>query len=488
MKNKIGLIGALFVFALFAFMSLKTPLAGDDWGYALNGQSGNVFKTAFDFYMNWSGRFFSELYGFIFASNKWAWNILNPLLFASIFYLSFQLSAKTNKWLRIVVIIFLMLSVNEHLRMETYSWIMGTTYVIPLAITLFYLSRTEKIFKDGLSSNKEYYIAILLFVAGLMMENISAALVFLSVLLIFFAKKDKKYFIINAITSSIAFALLRLSPGANFRLLRDNAAWAELSIFEKMEINFPLFIKYTFIENKFIIFTIGLGVLALILIKIYQSRKIKLTDLAFALVFGVSIISSMALTLSSRLSFINFDFMLDPSSLFNYIFWIVYMATIIIFTWLHFDGLKRNKMVLLILLAGLSNGVMLASPIFGARSAVYSVYFMIIYAAIIYSEIKVHKYIYIMVSIIFLALVLAKTRTYVYKYNLVGKVQAERLEIYDYYRTNLDDQDAWIPRMPIFTVHGADIEEGDDYHFEVFKKYYNLPEDLNVTFFFKDEY
>ena len=76
---------ATAVFCFFAVITYLTPLAGDDWGYALNGMKGTPFSTAVEFYFSWSGRFFSELWGFLVAPNKWLWNILNPAFFTVIF-------------------------------------------------------------------------------------------------------------------------------------------------------------------------------------------------------------------------------------------------------------------------------------------------------------------------------------------------------------------------------------------------------------------
>ena len=32
-QNTYPLLGAIFVLALFSYITVKTPLAGDDWGY-----------------------------------------------------------------------------------------------------------------------------------------------------------------------------------------------------------------------------------------------------------------------------------------------------------------------------------------------------------------------------------------------------------------------------------------------------------------------
>ena len=50
---------AVALFVLFWMISVKTPLAGDDWGYALNGMNNNPLAMAWEFYFTWSGRFFS---------------------------------------------------------------------------------------------------------------------------------------------------------------------------------------------------------------------------------------------------------------------------------------------------------------------------------------------------------------------------------------------------------------------------------------------
>ena len=123
-------------------MSKKTPLAGDDWGYALNGLKQNPLKSAWEFYFSWSGRFFSELWGFVVAPRKWLWNILNPLLFTAIFLSIFKIAVRveTGGHISALLIMTMMLNINADIRMQTYTWIMGTTYVIPLALSLIYFS------------------------------------------------------------------------------------------------------------------------------------------------------------------------------------------------------------------------------------------------------------------------------------------------------------------------------------------------------------
>ena len=60
----------------------------------------------------------------------------------------------------------------------------------------------------------------------------------------------------------------------------------------------------------------------------------------------------------------------------------------------------------------------------------------------------------------------------------------ERLEAIKYYQDHPEDEEVWIKRFPIYTVHAADIEPDDVYHLETFRDYYNLPQDFNKIVFF----
>ena len=133
-------IGCLVLFCLlFVMITYWTPLAGDDWGYALTGMRNNPFVACFRQYFNWSGRILSELWGYIVAPRKWLWNILNPALFTGIFMTILAIARpRKNLVTCTLVVMFLILSVKDYVRMQTYTWIMGTTYVIPLLLLLIY--------------------------------------------------------------------------------------------------------------------------------------------------------------------------------------------------------------------------------------------------------------------------------------------------------------------------------------------------------------
>ena len=259
------LLGIVFIATLFFLISKWTPVAGDDWGYALNGIKSNPWEMAISFYKTWSGRFFSELWGFIVAPNKALWNVLNPILFTLIFIFSMLLTAsKKNYFASGLLILMLILRVSSDLRMETYTWIMGSTYVVPLMLMLIYLYIVErKVIHNKIIDAKWslVFTSIICFYVGLTMENAAIIMLLAQILLLiyYFYYHHRICFFLttNMMISAISFVLMRISPGSAFRLIRDHSVWNEQSIIVKVGNNIPNFIKFTFIDNRYLIFALS---------------------------------------------------------------------------------------------------------------------------------------------------------------------------------------------------------------------------------------
>lgn len=499
MENKrrkllVPAIFALLIFGIFFFITYKTPLAGDDWGYALNGMKGNPILQAFNFYQTWSGRFFSELWGFIVAKNKWLWNILNPLLFSSMFiYMFIIANKKENTGVVSALLIFtMMLNVSSQIRMETYTWIMGSTYVVPLALSLLYFVIIFKNFDDlkKMPLVLKICTVIICFYIGLTMENIAAIVVFSELLLIiYYYIKNKKIpliLIVNMIISLISFIIMRLSPGSTYRLIRDHSDFNNLSLTEKIIINLPNFINYSFIEHKL---TIAFFASSLIGLSFFKEKN-KLLKYAFIIYQLISLGLLFSLNIGSILHNDYISNLNNQNSVFIWLYWLIYIVIAFIIIIRNIENEKdRLKVLFFITIGGSCNIVMLLSPIFGARSSLYFVYFIIVSTALIYQEFIVKEKVWmIVIMIIWVVLSGIRIREYYHKYNLVAQINNERLEIIDYYKNHPEEKDIYLPRMPIYSIHSGDIEEGDDYHFETFKAYYGLNEDTNIIFYWKEAY
>lgn len=487
-KKNFYILASIFVLMLFAYITCKTPLAGDDWGYALNGSAGTPIKTALEFYNSWSGRFFSELWGMIVPGHKWIWNIVNPLLFMGIFICIYKLAYVQNKpILCSLLILAIMLSVDDNLRMETYSWIMGTTYIIPLFLSLLYFVIVDNLLKNEIYDIGLIIFAIIdnlfLFIIGLMMENIAATMivgiVFVLVYAYLYKRKAVKYLIPNLIFSILSFVLMRMSPGSASRLNGEHVAWAKLSLFEKLANGYPNFLNMTFIENNYAILLFSI---CLILLICFSRKKNKVQKLLPIIILLMGIITVF--------SFVFTEALVNPNSVYSFIFWPVYIinAFYVLFTCLDNDY-RKNKALFMLMFAGCNALVMLYSPIYGSRSAIYTVYYLIVVSILILDFVNINKHHVKTILLVLLVLIIGdRTREYIYKYRLVGIKQNERLEIIKYYQDHPEVEEAWIPRFPIFTVHGADVEIGDTYHFETFKDYYNLPQDADkIIFYYEGE-
>lgn len=487
-KKNFYILASIFVLMLFTYITCKTPLAGDDWGYSLNGSMGTPIKTALEFYNSWSGRFFSELWGMIVPCNKWIWNLVNPLLFMGIFICIYKLAYIKNKPIMCsLLILAIMLSVDDNLRMETYSWIMGTTYIIPLFLSLLYFVVVDNLLKNEVYDWKLITFAIIdnlfLFVIGLMMENIAASMivgiVFVLVYAYLYKRKAVKYLIPNLVFSISSFVIMRMSPGSASRLNGEHAAWAKLSLFEKLANGYPNFLNMSFIQNNYAILLFSICLILLICFSRKKNKVQKLIPM-FVLLMGIVTVFSFVFT----------DVLVNPNSVYSFIFWTVYIinAFYVLFTYLDNDY-RKNKAIFMLMFAGCNALVMLYSPIYGSRSAIYTVYYLIVVSTLVLDFVNINKHYVKTIILILLVLIIGdRTREYVHKYHLVGIKQTERLEIIKYYQQHPEVEEAWIPRFPIFTVHGADVEIGDTYHFETFKDYYKLPQSADkIIFYYEGE-
>ena len=488
-KKNFFFLTALFILALFAYITCKTPLAGDDWGYALNGRLGTPIKTALAFYKTWSGRFFSELWGMLIPDNRWLWNIINPLLFTGIYICIYKLSyVKYRPVMSALLILAFILSVDDNLRMETYTWIMGTTYVIPLFFSLLYFLVINKLF------TREYHSVpfrvcvwlsnILLIVIGLMMENIAATMIVSILILIIYAfiKKRKvlNYLIVNFVFSTLSFVIMRMSPGSASRLNSGHAAWAKMTLFEKLGSSYPNFLSTSFIANNY---AIALFSIALIILMVFPKKKVNNVCRI------ISVIISL-LGIVTVFSFVFKDGLLnDPASVYSMVFWPVYIINAYVTLCLGMENeYRRDKALFFLTVGGSSVLVMLYSPIFGARSSLYLVFYLIVVSIIVLEDSCMKKWTVLLMIVLSLFIIADRTHEYISKYHLVGLRQNERMEIIRYYQTHPEEEEAWIPRFPIYSIHGADIEEGDDYHFETFKEYFELPQDADrIIFYFVED-
>ncbi len=468
-KTKLILIaGTAVVFLFFALISHWTPVSGDDWVYAVGGMWNNPFTQAFHMYQTWSGRYLSELWGFLVAPHKSLWNLLNPLFFTLIFCLLVQLTRGKNHIVSTTVLTFLlMLCVANRLRMQTYTWIMGTTYVIPLLLFLVQMLFVKKwVLEDKTSKLSFIALCILNFCIPLYMENAAALICGADLLVLiclwFTDRKKFRKMLIPFVFAVIGTLIILLSPGAAARLTGDNAEFNSLSLFEKLAKNWPEFLYHTYTESIWIT-----GALFALFSGWCFTKKQNWADWAIPAVLTI-----VVLVLKN-----------------GYLFLILTVLMIVQFLRLEADSKQKWFLVYLTLCALGANAVMMVSPIFDSRSALYTVYLWILLSIVLFEGISMPKPAWnTALAGIFTVLCVIRMYSYYDIYHLVHLINIRRNQQIEYYRVRPDAGEAWILAYPDESIHSPNVQEGDDTHMYYFKEYYYLNQDLHLVFYYLKDY
>ncbi|MBE6118459.1 MAG: hypothetical protein E7188_07945 [Erysipelotrichaceae bacterium] len=465
--------GIPVLFFLFFFLiSRYAPLAGDDWGYAAGGRYNSALMRAWQNYFSWSGRFFSELWGYGIAPHKKLWNVLNAAVFTGILVMMRRLSgAERHPLLIPAVLVLMMLSVPHELRMQTYTWIMGTTYVIPLMLFLIYVKLLKDYVFDNRMSTLRFAVCVLLnFMIPLFMEN-AAAMIFGAdcLVLIYVCLKDKnkrKSLILFTAIAAVGVVLIRFSPGAMARSARDHAAFAELSLMQKIAVNIPNLMHWTFTAYPFFY-----AILSAVVLLYLRTRKglvrnagVLVCLLSYAVIPGIL-----------------------PQAL-TWLFWMVYLAVLFAVA-LDMDTVQEKLYAVFVLLCGCgANAVMLVSPIFAARSSVYTLFLFMLYGLILLERTELpDRAGGILTAMVCTGVVICAVR-WMMLYRMINRINLKRMSQIQYYADRPDIEDLWIMGYPENTVHSADVVEGDDFHDAVFKEYYFLNPDSTLHFYYLKDY
>ena len=459
-------------FVFFFMISRYAPLAGDDWGYAAGGRYNSALMRAWNNYFSWSGRFLSELWGYGIAPHKKVWNVLNAGIFTGIFVMMRQLAGSRRHPLLVPAALgFMILSVPDQLRMQVYTWIMGTTYAIPLFLFLIYIFLLRQyVFEDRLNRAEAVLCAVLNIAVPLYMEN-AAAMIFganaLVLLYVCFCDRKKVRTVLGyLLISAVGVCLIHFSPGALARSARDHAAFAQLSLFEKIGVNLPSLMTYTFTVYPWFY-----GILSCILLIWAQSRK-----------QAVRIAVSAVTLLSLAVIFLPLPEML------SWIFWIIYLC--MMFAVSFSCGERQDRFFLLfVLLCGCgANAVMLVSPIFAIRSSVYTLFMFMLWGLYLLERTELPaKVSGILAFVCCMAAAVFALRCAML-YRMINRINLKRMSQIQYYAERPDITDLWIMGYPENSVHSADVVEGDDFHDAVFKEYYFLNPDSTLHFYYLKEY
>ena len=485
-------IGSFIVFSIFMYIGLKTPLAGDDWAFANNANSMGVFESAMSMFYGWEGRLMTLFSIHFLIQYKILWVIINALLYSIMFFLIIRSFKIKNTLVLISIVLCVMFSIKDNIRMEVYSWITGSVYYgIPMFISFVYFYNLFNVLAKKQAGKLNYIIGIITaFYLPLGMENISISILIVSIIIFVVIyiqeKKINKNLIVYMSSMIIGFIIWSMSPGSSIRLA-TMPEWTQLSLIGKVFRNLPSVLYFSFFENKEIIVLLSVFVS----INLLRYRKSKLMYLSI-LINGLSIMIVASPSILARIPNLTIlsDFA-DGYSLLNQVFWIIYTLNLgVVLYFLSFEYIKDKRIFFAFLIGFFASAALFMSPVIGYRLMIYPVYYLMFVIVALADNLEYKKSVTIVISLVLILLTSSNVRTLFIKYQSVENITRERNLILEDYALYADQYESgiWLPRYPIYSIHGGDIEFEDTYHMKAFKEYFNIPQEEIITFYWKDKY
>lgn len=479
------------IFALFWLISSKVPLAGDDWAFYNNAMKYSLFDAAFNMYFNWEGRLATLFSVHFLIIHKVLWNIVNASIYTFIYIFFFKLVKPKKALLFYLSYLLVIFTMKENIRMEVITWITGSIYYgIPLLVSVAYLSQLYLVFINKEVKSSNYILAGLsALYLPIGMENIAIASISITLLFVVYAYvKEKtlfKFFISMFVLMMISYVVWFLSPGSSIRLAQM-PEWGNLSLLGKLSQTLPNVLFFTFYQNKYLITLISLSLMVI------NHQTSKEVFIKFIFVFyGLTI----AVLFSERLIgyFPNNFLLIELANGYSLITLIFFVIFAIVFVgnliWL---SIKLNKLALILFtsVAVISNAALLMSPVIGYRLMIYEIFYLLLVLLFIIEHIQISDHWYKGITLAVLIAVFVFSKSLLSKMNLVQSITLERqaiLEDYKVYASQYKDG-IWLPRYPIYSIHGGDIEMEDGFHMEAFKIYHQIPLNETLTFYWKESY
>lgn len=495
-RQHIYIYVAIGLYLFFAWISSLVPLVGDDWGYYINGLKGPVTMTL-EFYQIWSGRIIGEFLGFLLAANaEWWMYVFNPLLFSLTFLLLYKIINPTSRRSLIIgVILFLMFTVSHGIRMQTFTFVVGSiNFRFSAVMAMIQLCLIGRYLDNPKTKFKSYEVAISIIAGvtvGLIMENIAGCLILANLLLIgyrlIYVKRIDIILLCNIVATTCAFLIMRGSPGSQARLM-EHPEWLTKNLLEKISMNYSDFIQYTFTENRFVISALVVTMAIFVFQKRAQFKCSVLAPIISLILLSPFYVFSapfiVSLNEADGTSFWKVTsyayYFIDKNSWILMGYWTL-IAILLFAIMVYFIRLYKTLIIATFyyILAMAVMGAMMLSPVIGPRCAIFTVYFLIIVIGYLIKEVKIPSSLAHLITLIFVGITLLTFNWYGRIYSEVSRVHQEQEKLIEQYKKN-PTGDLYLPAYPIYSIHSGQAETL--YHQEVFKKFYGLDESVKIHY------
>ena len=478
---------AIILFILFALSNYFIPLAGDDWGNAVTNVTSipQAISLAIDRFFSHEGRFISRIFIFLFSPNKFLWNFFCAGLVVITFVLINKLvNNKSNKFILFLTFTFFIFLENEVLKQVVF-WLTGNlTYMLPAVLALIFLYINRKILNNDFKISKFKFIISLIILAlmSMMVEPISAAMVFATfILFLYTSLKNKKFDLkrfLYFVIITIGFALMIFSPGAAMRL--DTTSFNNMGIIDKIITNIPNFVNYTYITNGVLIILMSLSIYLIL----------KNNNVKFSKIFNILLFIFIGLTVLintykfaqhyfyTNISILNkLLFFGNSNNILIIIIWILFTLLFIYLILKYITGKEKIKILFYAIIGYSANIAMMISPIWGGRTTFFTILMLYIACMFIFSYYKYDpfnnkffKYLSLIFTFGFIICMLILYHS-VYLQNL------DREESI-YKQINENKKEIEYYDIPFYAVHNPNAST--EFHQGTFKQYYGIDQDVKL--------
>ncbi len=254
------------VFILIFILNKLYPLFADDWSYSfiyndkdtrVNSLS-DIFESQYNHYFVWGGRSIVHAIDQLLLMMDFSIIcFLNSLAFVAFIYILYKIANRDNKINLFVFVLFsLLIWFSQPAFFEDVVWKTGSVNYLWGGAIVFLFMYPYYIYYRSANFSDNFFKVILFFfcgiVAGWTNENLSIALIFFIVLILFISRSRKitipKWAIAGLVGVITGTAFLFLAPGnyVRFEAIKTTSEWHDITIFKALWIGEKNVFRYFF--------------------------------------------------------------------------------------------------------------------------------------------------------------------------------------------------------------------------------------------------
>ncbi len=514
LKKKWPIICIFSLFFLFLVIQHHyISLYHDDYGYlsltyyiwegplSMHFEFSDIIHFLSLHYVQWGGRIFGFFYEIFFAQmGIEVYHIFQSLMITGVFVFIYLIATKVFKERNVMMALFTVFSYGLFEIMQLRSgiyWITASClYIVPLfflfGFLYFYMIRDEVRFKHQISFVfYDIMMGIFIFLATFSQEQIAAAMVVMMGSLWFLKfRKSKKIPVFESVMLALclmAFGFLMLAPGNKIRMEHPTSApFYALSLYGKLRKNIPEIVVGIF-GKEYRYFT-GIFFFVCAICSYFNLKSKK----GFALIHQLSFLLLIFMVMGQFLfpySYFQYfkDFFGDHLFLLS-LFFIFHLIVLVYTVIFYFVQKKDSFMVILILGAIVSQGVMLVSPYYTGRCAIIFNLICFIFMIYVLCDLKgTYRMNLIYLLLPFLLITSINLRSILigyYENSFVNHSNEQLLlDVSSRIKNGENVSEVVLQKLPnILYSSEQPYQEGYEYILDWMKSYYELPSSIVIRY------